>query len=79
MFTKGETCNLQGQRNLRSPSPIRLSNPMENNFLVLCPEVMGNYLKQFFGRVKIHGNPPPKRFQFFEVIYFFLALEAINQ
>ena len=43
MFTKGETDNLRGRRKLKSPSP-RLSNPMENNFLVLCLEVMGDYL-----------------------------------
>lgn len=43
MFTKGETDNLRGRRKLKSPSPT-LSNPVENNFLVLCLEVMGDYL-----------------------------------
>ena len=51
---------------------------MEHNFLVPCPEIMGNHLQQFFGSVKIHGSPPPKCFQFFKVSYFFLAPDAIK-
>ena len=38
-------------------SSSMISNLMENNFSVLCPEYMGNCLSQFFGSVKIHGNP----------------------
>ena len=37
----------------------RISNAMANNFSVPCPEIIGNHLQQFFGFVKIHGNPPP--------------------
>ena len=35
----------------------RISIPMDNNFSVLCPEIMGNHHQQFFGSMKIHGNP----------------------
>ena len=35
----------------------RISNPMENNFLVPCLEIMGAHLYLFFGAVKIHRNP----------------------
>ena len=27
-----------------------------------CPEIMGNQQQQFFGSLKIHGNPSPKCF-----------------
>ena len=41
---------------LLASSP-RISNPLENNFSVPCPEIMGTHVSLFFGSVNIHGNP----------------------
>ena len=40
----------------------RWSFPMEGNFSVPCPEIMGNHQLQFFGSLKIHANLSPKCF-----------------
>ena len=50
------------------PNP-RISIPIKNSFSVLCPEFIRNHWYQFFGSLKIHGNPSPKCFEFFLVIF----------
>ena len=41
--------------------------------------IMGNRLWPFLGSLKIDGYPPPNCLQFFDVIFFPIGLEVINQ
>ena len=75
MFVKGAVIDLCRKKLCYGPSYlifIKLYDfkSQENNCLVLCPEFMGNCLSQFFGSMKIHGNPLLDVFTFLESYFF---------
>ena len=62
IFTSGATESNNISVKVLLTQALGFQFPWKTIFSVPCPEIMGNQQQQFFGSMKIHGNPSPKCF-----------------
>ena len=74
IFTSGATESNNISVKVFLTQALGFQFPMENNFSVPCPDIMGNQQQQFFSSMKIHGTHPLNVFHFSKSYIFFLAL-----